>query len=433
MKILKLFLLFTGLLFWSLFTSAQSKTSLTEDNGDCSCIIDLLAADTVFGPTTAPVGPGKFIEISGEKNSLTSFEKEHHTVWYRFKVPYDATFTFEVIPQSIKDDYDFILYKYTGKNFCAEVTKKTTAPVRTCISRNDPKQGSCTGLKKGAEDDFIHSGPGASWCKPLPVKKGEVYVLVLDNVYPSGKGHTLKLHFSKKPAPVQPQVTEQVGPQVTVTPQQSKLILTIIDRTTKQPLKANVEIVTKKNPDGTPVFKVDSTNTAESALGLNTVYFVRTEAANYFGSVKEVKTTAVAREIALTIELDRIVAGKNVIFDNILFYGDQARFLPESTPSLQTLASTMNRNPKLVIEVQGHVNWPKMMSENNSPAMAEHNQELSEERAKAVVDYLRTNGVESRRMTWKGYGSTRMIYPDARSEEQMKQNRRVEIVIISNE
>lgn len=431
MKMLKLFL---SLIATTLLVSAsfgQTRTNLTEANADCSGIIDLLAGDTVFGPTTAPVGPGKTLEISGEKNSLTSFEKEHNTVWYRFRVQSDGQLLFDVIPLNTNDDYDFILYRYSGKNFCSEVTNKTLNPVRTCISRNDPAQGSRTGLKQGVDDEFIHSGPGASWCKSLPVKKGEIYVLVLDNVYPSGKGHTLKMRISKTVTPAPDPMVEQAPEPIPA--KKTKLVIKIIDKETKRPLKANLEIVDKRNADGPPLHSGDSVDHQEVLLDLSTTVLVKAEAANYFGAIKEFKTSTTAGTTTLTIALDRLVAGKNVVFENILFYGDQARFLPESTPSLQILSKTMLQNPNLVIEVEGHVNCPSMMESCETQTMQNFNNRLSDDRAKAVVDYLVSKGISAERMTYKGYGATRMVYPDARSEDQMKQNRRVEIVIISNE
>jgi len=36
-------------------------------------------------------------------------------------------------------------------------------------------------------------------------------------------------------------------------------------------------------------------------------------------------------------------------------------------------------------------------------------------------------------MTFKGFGETKMIYPDARSEDKMKKNRRVEILVTAVE
>lgn len=70
--------------------------------------------------------------------------------------------------------------------------------MRTCISRNDKSLKSMTGLSADAEHEYIHSGVGESYVKALPVKAGEWYYLLVDNVYSNGGGHTVKLRCSMK-------------------------------------------------------------------------------------------------------------------------------------------------------------------------------------------------------------------------------------------
>ena len=404
----------------------QDKRKLTEVNADCSGIVDLLPKDTVFGPTDPPVGSGQKMEIQGEANSLYSFEKEHNTVWYRFKVPYDGTLSFDVLPVSLDDDYDFILYRFTGKNFCADVANGALKPVRSCISRNDKTLNSATGLKAGAEDEFVHSGPGPSYCKPLEVKANQIYVLVLDNVYPHGKGHTLKLHYRK---PVSAQDTQSVV--VTPVAERSSLAVTIVDKKTGGLIHANAQILNRKKSNSL-VSKFDSTSSFTTELNLNGYYLLRVESANYFDGSREIKTTGSAENINIRIELDKIEVGQNVIFDNILFYGDASSFLPESTPALENLAGTMKKNPKLKIEIQGHVNCPQNWETCSTKKMQDFNMKLSLDRAEAVYEYLVDAGIDKSRMTYSGYGANRQLFPDARSEDQMKKNRRVEVVIVSN-
>lgn len=416
------FLISLFLCFVVLTSTAQDKTKLTATNADCSGIIDLLANDTVFGPTTAPMGFGAEMEISGEKNSLSAFEKEHNTVWYRFRVPYNCVLTFDVIPLNKNDDYDFILYKFSGKNFCSDIINKSIKPVRTCISRFDPALGSCTGLKLDATDEFIHSGQGSSYCKALDVKKGEIYVLVLDNVYPNGSGHTVKIHYSKPSVPVQ---------QIIVA-EKTSLAVTIIDKETHDLVKATARIFNKKIKNSPAAFTYDSITSLTSSLNLNSSYTLKIEAPEYFDYSKEINTLASAENLNITAELDRIVVGKNVVFEDILFYGNEARFLPESVPVLENFASTMKKNPNLVIEIHGHVNCPTTWEYCQGSKIEELNMILSINRAKAVYDYLMETGVDPSRMKYIGFGATKMIFPDARSEEKMKQNRRVEVAIISN-
>jgi outer membrane protein OmpA-like peptidoglycan-associated protein len=424
---LKLLLLLAGSLLF-LSTQGQDRKKLTSANADCSGIIDLLANDTVFGPTTAPIGFGTVKEISGEKNSLYDFEKEHNTVWYRFRVPVDCSLTFDVIPVSLKDDYDFLLFKFTGKTFCTDILNKKLKPVRTCISRYDPAIGCRTGLNMTATDEFVHSGPGASYCKYVTAKKGDVFVLILDNVYPGGSGHTLKLHYLKGTTPVQ----QNQNNQQTQIAGKSTLSVTIIDKETKEEVKATAKLYNKKKSGNTLASAHDSITSFTDDLSASSSYIVKIEAPKYFDYSKDIITTNVAENIVINAQLDRIVVGRNVIFDNILFFGNEARLLPESNPVLESLAETMKKNPKLVIEIQGHVNCPTTWEACDDKKMEDYNNTLSVNRAKEVYDYLIESGIDPSRLSYKGFGASRMIYPDARSEEKMKLNRRVEIVIVAN-
>ncbi|MFH0893597.1 MAG: OmpA family protein, partial [Bacteroidota bacterium] len=57
-----------------------------------------------------------------------------------------------------------------------------------------------------------------------------------------------------------------------------------------------------------------------------------------------------------------------------------------------------------------------------------YNLKLSENRAKAVYDYLIGNGVYAYRLTYQGFGETKPVLPNT-SEENRKRNRRTEFVV----
>ena len=57
-----------------------------------------------------------------------------------------------------------------------------------------------------------------------------------------------------------------------------------------------------------------------------------------------------------------------------------------------------------------------------------HNNKLSRKRAEAVVNYLKTNGVESFRLTMDYKGESAPFVPNS-SENNKQLNRRVEIII----
>jgi outer membrane protein OmpA-like peptidoglycan-associated protein len=123
-------------------------------------------------------------------------------------------------------------------------------------------------------------------------------------------------------------------------------------------------------------------------------------------------------------------AGTNIILHNINFVGGMHQFLPESAPVLEELFEAMLSNPKLVIRVEGHICC--LSDKADGPDLETGLPNLSEARAKAVMDFLVSKGIDAKRISYKGFGHSAPIYPyPEQSEEERIQNRRVEIKIIS--
>jgi outer membrane protein OmpA-like peptidoglycan-associated protein len=57
------------------------------------------------------------------------------------------------------------------------------------------------------------------------------------------------------------------------------------------------------------------------------------------------------------------------------------------------------------------------------------NLKLSNNRAKAVADYLISKGIDAKRLTWKGLGETKPV-GDNKTEEGRAKNRRTEFTIV---
>ncbi|MEO7080508.1 MAG: OmpA family protein [Flavobacteriales bacterium] len=108
--------------------------------------------------------------------------------------------------------------------------------------------------------------------------------------------------------------------------------------------------------------------------------------------------------------------GKSIRLDNIGFEFGKATLTPESKTELDQLADMMIDYPLLRIEVEGHTD------DIGSDAS---NLTLSQDRAQAVVDFLRNRKVEKERITSKGYGETKPLVPND-SEANRALNRRVE-------
>lgn len=395
--------------------NSQILFRIGPENADCNHAIELI--DTLYGPTTAPVGYGEVMEISSHKNDLFAFEQEHHTVWYLFEAMDYCDLLLEIIPLSLKDDYDFILYRYEGEQTCRLIREKQLNPVRTCISRNDTAQGSRTGLSYSAKDEYIHSGPGPSFARPLPVKAGEKYLLVVDNVYPDGLGHHVRLMYRNCQEPhVQP-----------VEPPSNYLNINIRDGKSLKPVPAQILLVNKAalQPDQSHLEWKD-TASLFIKLDRQSQYQLVVKASGYFQFTDQVKTGADYQTYLKTVNLNKIEEGKKVSFNNILFVGGSDQFLRESYPVLDDIIQTLQDQQGIEIQIIGHVNEPYNSRSGLSSAQ---NQTLSEKRALAVYQYLIRKGIASSRLSWIGKGNSEMIYPYATTEEQMQANRRVELYI----
>ncbi|MBD5369912.1 MAG: OmpA family protein [Bacteroides sp.] len=88
---------------------------------------------------------------------------------------------------------------------------------------------------------------------------------------------------------------------------------------------------------------------------------------------------------------------KPQVVENIFYDFDKATLRPESKEALDEMARMLADNPNVTIEMGSHT---------DRKGSDEYNDRLSERRAKSVVDYLISAGVDPRRLTWKGYGES---------------------------
>jgi outer membrane protein OmpA-like peptidoglycan-associated protein len=101
-------------------------------------------------------------------------------------------------------------------------------------------------------------------------------------------------------------------------------------------------------------------------------------------------------------------------------YG-KATIKPSYQKELDVIAARIKRMSNIKVRTEGHT---------DSSGSAEFNQELSEQRAKSVRDYLVVKGVSASIISYKGYGKTRPTASNSTSEGRAK-NRRVDIYVES--
>jgi outer membrane protein OmpA-like peptidoglycan-associated protein len=123
------------------------------------------------------------------------------------------------------------------------------------------------------------------------------------------------------------------------------------------------------------------------------------------------------------------IVGRNIVLTNVLFYGDMHRPLPMSFRALQELDSVMKEHPHLRIEIQGYVCCGG--EDFDGYDIESKKGDLSVQRAKTVYAWLIDHGVDSTRMSYKGFGGRNKIFPQELNETQRTVNRRVEIKVLS--
>jgi len=131
-------------------------------------------------------------------------------------------------------------------------------------------------------------------------------------------------------------------------------------------------------------------------------------------------TTSV-QEIYMDMLLHKVKVGSKIILKNIFFDFDKTTLRPTSTAELDRLTKMLNDIPTLKIEISGHT---------DNIGSNEYNENLSEGRAKAVVDYLIDKGIDRERLTFAGYGESQPIESND-TEKGRQMNRRTEFEVLS--
>jgi len=169
------------------------------------------------------------------------------------------------------------------------------------------------------------------------------------------------------------------------------------DRTLQTILDANITLVgsdgisisTRTNEDGFYMF-------GKTQILPNTTYEVIVAKDNYFNS--SAKITTVGVEIGTDFNKDFVlkpIPEEPIILPEILYDLAKWDLKPQYEDSLQGLITTMDDNPRIIIELASHT---------DARDTYERNDILSQKRAQSVVDYLVLRGIDPDRMVAKGYG-----------------------------
>jgi outer membrane protein OmpA-like peptidoglycan-associated protein len=123
-------------------------------------------------------------------------------------------------------------------------------------------------------------------------------------------------------------------------------------------------------------------------------------------------TPAGDRVDAKGCSLPKVMVLKGVLFDN-----DKNTLKASSTTVLDEAVAVLKRYPGLNVEIAGHT---------DNVGRDAYNMDLSQRRAKTVLDYFVSHGIAAERLSAKGYGETQPVAQNTK-EAGRAQNRRVEL------
>lgn len=134
------------------------------------------------------------------------------------------------------------------------------------------------------------------------------------------------------------------------------------------------------------------------ALQRGVKYVMLAGAKGYLNQKQEFASDSTMEDANYWVEFILPSISKPSVVENIFYDYDKADLRPESKTALNELIAVLHDNPNVTIEMASHTDrW-------GSDA---YNINLSERRAKSVVDYLVENGISRDRMQPHGYGKSR--------------------------
>jgi outer membrane protein OmpA-like peptidoglycan-associated protein len=238
----------------------------------------------------------------------------------------------------------------------------------------------------------------------IPASGEFAYMVSNKNSYGSSDIVKIKLKEEEKPRPV-----------VLV----SGLVL---DAKTNKPVEAKIEY--NILPAGTQAGIASSNPTTgeyQIILPYGQLYSFKAQAPGYY-SVSEnldVKDLRTYKELSRNLYLAPIEVGQVIRLNNIFFESGKAVLKDESFIELNNVVKLMTENPAMEIALSGHT---------DNVGSDDANMKLSEDRSKAVYDYLVSKGISTARLATKGFGETKPLTSND-TDEGRQQNRRVEFVI----
>lgn len=198
---------------------------------------------------------------------------------------------------------------------------------------------------------------------------------------------------------------------------------TVFDKNTKAGLPSAVELIDLQTAQLISKVQTDEDGSYLITLpvGKNYAFNVNRKGYLFFSETFALGSPTGDTTYQVDIPLQPLEVNAKMVLKNIFFGTNQAELKPESKIELDKVVQLLAENPSLQIEIDGHT---------DATGTAAANMLLSNNRAKAVVQYLVSKGVAARRLVAKGFGATQPV-ADNNTEAGRAQNRRTELKVLA--
>ncbi|MBB6609504.1 OmpA family protein [Pontibacter sp. Tf4] len=195
------------------------------------------------------------------------------------------------------------------------------------------------------------------------------------------------------------------------------------------------QLVVLQNEKGQKIKETTSDAEGKFSFALDTAstYSLISEKAGFFTARQRITTTGKMPSqdqltedvtdvrLTATLVLNEIVKEKPIVLENIFYDFDKANIRPDAAVELDKLVEILEDNPNISIELSSHT---------DARGSDIYNLDLSQRRAESAVEYIISKGISRSRITAKGYGETRPVVRNAKTEQDHQRNRRTEFKVV---
>lgn len=197
----------------------------------------------------------------------------------------------------------------------------------------------------------------------------------------------------------------------------------VFDAKTKQGLPSAVELINLSSAQTISKVQTDEEGNYLITLptGKDYAFNVNRKGYLFYSENFSLKTSGNDTTYTINIPLIPIEVNASVVLKNVFFDVNKAELKPESMIELDKVVQLLKDNPSIKIEINGHTDNVGKPADNLT---------LSNNRAKAVINYFLYKGITADRLSSKGFGETKPV-ADNTSEQGRAKNRRTELKVVA--